>query len=108
MRQAKMCRLNKPLDSSDHAARAFRLTAIRKELLALTGRTEFAVEDMIAIQTSLLHLSPVGLGEINRPAGSYLLPFREVRRKLLRDFDADLVATVTNTRTYRRINIGRR
>jgi hypothetical protein len=97
--------LHEPFDGGNHTARIFRLTAVRKELLALAGRTKFAIENVIAVQTCLFHLSTVGLGEINSPAAPDLLPFGEIGRKLLRNFDTDFITAVANTGSYSGIDI---
>ncbi len=97
--------LQKPLDSGDHAARIFGFPPVGEELLALTGGTKLAIENMAAVQTGSFHLPLVGFGEINSPAAADLLPFGKVRRKLLRDLNTDFVTAVANTRAYSRIDI---
>jgi hypothetical protein len=97
--------LHESFDDGNHAARIFRLAPVRKELLALAGRTQFAIENMVAIQTGLFHLPPISFGEINVPTTPDLLPFGKIGRKLLRDFDADFITAVANTGSYGCIDV---
>ncbi len=105
MRQFKMGFLQKPSNGREQAARILRLAAVGKKFLDLAGSTKFAVKDMTAVQSCLLHLPAVDLREINCPALFHRLPCGEVRCKLLRNFLTNLVATAANTGAYRRVDV---